>query len=209
LWRVSHRFRVTTFTGTDPVGTVKVYPVSVQKPSQALSGRRPPSSRCWHQLAGPTDDGSRQMARPIAPRSRPSPESHPIRIPFRARLRPCWPPITVESGAASWAWAEPAGALRSVGLVDGVLTVDLADLSAIIPGARVLVGAPRSLRSSKQRVSYSPRFKRSFFSSKGAANHSSPSSRWNARSHDALNQTARSQMASVRVGGNGVFGIRR
>ena len=56
----------------------------------------------------------------------------PIQGAFKALLAG---PSAAEAGAVSWFSAETADALRSVSLFEGVLTVDLADISSIIPGA--------------------------------------------------------------------------
>lgn len=50
-------------------------------------------------------------------------------------------PVETESGATSWFSAETADALRSATVADGLLTVDLADLSSIIPGASSSCGS--------------------------------------------------------------------
>jgi spore germination protein GerM len=62
----------------------------------------------------------------------------PIQGAFEALLAG---PFAAESGATSWFSAETADSLRSVTLVDGVLTIDLADLSSIIPGASSSCGS--------------------------------------------------------------------
>jgi spore germination protein GerM len=50
-------------------------------------------------------------------------------------------PTQTESGATSWFSADTRGALRSVTLVDGLLTVDLDDLSSVISGASSSCGS--------------------------------------------------------------------
>jgi len=65
-------------------------------------------------------------------------DSDPVRGAFDALLAG---PLEDETAATSWFSDDTAGAVLSTDLVDGVLTVDLADLSGVIPGASSSCGS--------------------------------------------------------------------
>jgi spore germination protein GerM len=65
-------------------------------------------------------------------------DSDPIRGAFDALLAG---PLPAESGAASWFSAATAGAVLSTDLTESVLTVDLDDLSGVIPNASSSCGS--------------------------------------------------------------------
>jgi spore germination protein GerM len=83
-------------------------------------------------------DGSSDCAEVQAfPRQVPS-DLDPIEGAFEALLAG---PTQAESGATSWFSADTGEALRSVTLADGLLTVDLDDLSSVISGASSSCGS--------------------------------------------------------------------
>jgi spore germination protein GerM len=83
-------------------------------------------------------DGSSDCAEVQAfPRQVPS-DLDPIQGAFEALLAG---PTQAESGATSWFSADTGEALRSVTLADGLLTVDLDDLSSVISGASSSCGS--------------------------------------------------------------------
>jgi spore germination protein GerM len=83
-------------------------------------------------------DGAADCAEVQAfPRRVPS-DPDPIQGAFEALLAG---PTQAEAGATSWFSAETEDALRSVTLADGLLTVDLDDLSSVISGASSSCGS--------------------------------------------------------------------
>ena len=67
-----------------------------------------------------------------------SPNEDPIKVAFEALLAG---PLESETHATSWFSDATAGSVRSTALSKGVLTVDLDDLSAIIPNASSSCGS--------------------------------------------------------------------
>jgi spore germination protein GerM len=65
-------------------------------------------------------------------------DSDPVGGAFDALLAG---PLPVETRATSWFSTATAGALLSTDLVDGVLTIDMADLSRVIPNASSSCGS--------------------------------------------------------------------
>lgn len=65
-------------------------------------------------------------------------DSDPVRGAFDALLAG---PLSAETGAISWFSTATAGAVLSTDLVDGVLTIDMADLSGVIPNASSSCGS--------------------------------------------------------------------
>lgn len=83
-------------------------------------------------------DGSRECDEVESyPRVIPA-DSDPVRGAFDALLAG---PLSAETGATSWFSTATADAVLSTDLVDGVLTIDMADLSGVIPNASSSCGS--------------------------------------------------------------------
>jgi spore germination protein GerM len=83
-------------------------------------------------------DGSRECGEVVSyPRLIPA-DSDPIRGAFDALLAG---PLSAETGATSWFSTATAGAVLSTDLVGSVLTIDMADLSGVIPNASSSCGS--------------------------------------------------------------------
>ena len=108
-------------------------PSSTTRPNSTTTTTAGQSVEVFFGVDGSADCGEVQAFR----RQIPS-DLDPMEGAFEALLAG---PTEAETGASSWFSAETSDALRSVSVADGLLTVDLDDLSSVISGASSSCGS--------------------------------------------------------------------